>query len=162
MTLYTAHAPRPGSADLEALALAPERFSFAAFLFGPLWLIAHRLWAALVLWLAGAALFAAACVGLGPRVTGLALAAAGLALETFFALEANHLRRSALVRSGRPIVDVVCARDRDEAAARHFARRAVQSPQVTPREVAPAAAERGSVAPREGAFLSMFPDERAP
>jgi hypothetical protein len=49
VTTYTAHI----RADRK-LVLVKEAFSWGAFLFGPLWLLAHRAWIAAAIWYAGA------------------------------------------------------------------------------------------------------------
>ena len=62
MAIYRAHAPN----GLDPLATADhtrfvrDGFAFWALALGPLWLLAHRLWLALGVWLIGAALTAAA------------------------------------------------------------------------------------------------------
>ncbi|ONG53200.1 hypothetical protein BKE38_13015 [Pseudoroseomonas deserti] len=93
------------------LALVPEGFSFSAFLFGPLWLLRHGQWLAVLLWLAVAVLLAL-LLPEALRDLGLGL----LALLT--GLQAQDIRRWTLARQGRPVAGVVLARDADAALAR--------------------------------------------
>src|SRR5579872_860046 len=54
MPVYTVHAPGAGGSDLRStdrFVFVRDGFHFWAMLFGPLWLIAHRLWLALIGWL---------------------------------------------------------------------------------------------------------------
>jgi hypothetical protein len=122
MPLYAAHAPKgPASlAGADRVRLAPQGFSWPAFLFGPLWLIAKGLWRALLVWAAADVLLgvASATFGLGPTPLTLAQFAIGL----FLGLEAGALRSAALERSGLPLADIVAAPDEDLALRAFFAR----------------------------------------
>ena len=54
MPVYTVHAPGAGGTDLRStdrFVFVRDGFHFWAFLFGPLWLVAHRLWLALLGWI---------------------------------------------------------------------------------------------------------------
>jgi hypothetical protein len=108
MRVFTVHTPPAGHAAAgEAMPLlVPERFSWAALLFGPLWLLAHRLW-----WPAAALLGASMLLGLlSPW------AAAGVQLV--FAFEAEDVRRWALARQGWTVAGVVAAADAERATQR--------------------------------------------
>jgi hypothetical protein len=52
MAVYTVHEPPPKrfeqTSDPERFAFVRDGFSFAAFMFGPLWMLSHRMWLALV------------------------------------------------------------------------------------------------------------------
>ena len=55
MPVYTVHAPVANNSDIRAtdrFAFVRDGFYFWAFLFGPLWLVWHRLWLALIGWIA--------------------------------------------------------------------------------------------------------------
>jgi hypothetical protein len=84
-----------------------EGFSWLAFLFGPLWLAWHRLWAEAAiaggLWLLSFAL--------PPLPSSLAQ----LALFWLIGLEGNGLRRAALLRKGCYEKAIVPAHDAEEA-----------------------------------------------
>src|SRR5918994_338488 len=100
----------------------PDGFSWGAFLFSALWFFGHRLWVAglavLVAVIAFNALLAA--LDLRPWAGGLA----EILFAVLIGLEANSLRRWTLERRGRPILDVVTARSRDEAELKALARSA--------------------------------------
>jgi Protein of unknown function (DUF2628) len=111
MRIYTAHT-RAGSPPV----LVREGFSWGAFFFGPLWLLAHRAWIAGVL---------ALCVwiGLGILVPHGAAAAVALALHWALGLFGRDLWRWSLARAGYLLVHVIAARDEDSALARLLERR---------------------------------------
>jgi hypothetical protein len=111
MRIYTAHthAGRPP-------VLVREGFSWGAFVFGPLWLLAHRAWIAgvltLCLWIAIAIL---APAWAAPPVV--------LVLHWVLGLCGRDLRRWSLERAGYTLVHVVAAPDEDTALAQLLARR---------------------------------------
>ena len=54
MPVYTVHAPQANGSDIRAtdrFAFVRDGFHFWAFAFGPLWLVWHRLWLALIGWI---------------------------------------------------------------------------------------------------------------
>ena len=58
MPVYTVHAPTartPISAPTDRFVFVRDGFHFWAFLFGPLWLVWHRLWLALIGWIVAVA-----------------------------------------------------------------------------------------------------------
>jgi hypothetical protein len=121
MAVYTVHEP-----PLRAGATAPEperfifvrdAFSFAALLFGPLWMLRHRMWLALL--------------GYGVVVAGLALVlhlhgsvTVGLIVWPMLALllgfEAATLRRFTLGRRGYRNIGIVVGDDLELAERRFF------------------------------------------
>jgi hypothetical protein len=64
MTLYAIHT-QP-DAGPEAIAITREAFSWTAFVFTPLWAIAHRLWLLLLAWLAIVGIACGLAVFAGP------------------------------------------------------------------------------------------------
>ncbi len=108
MQVFTVHTPpaeNASAAEPMPLLLA-EGFCWAALLFGPLWLLAHRLW-----WPAAALLVASMALGfISPWV------AAGLQLV--FGFEAQDIRRWALARQGWSLAGVVAAGDEQRATQR--------------------------------------------
>jgi hypothetical protein len=108
--VWTAHV-RPGAAPV----LVREGFSWAALLFGPLWLLARRAWIAAILLvavsLAGAFL---------PGLWGL-LAETGLTVAV--GLFGHDMWRWSLARRGFLLTEVVAAPDQDTALARLLERR---------------------------------------
>jgi hypothetical protein len=124
MKTYTLHLPRdarPGDPEiLERAELVKDGFSWGAFLFTFLWFLFHRLWLAGIAVLVAMVVFDIALVLL--NVQPSAAFVAHLLAMLLIGFEANSLRRWTYRRNGRPIVDVVSAFDRDEAATKAFSR----------------------------------------
>ncbi|MGA2494016.1 MAG: DUF2628 domain-containing protein [Roseiarcus sp.] len=155
MTIFAAHcAPdfRRSSEALERARVFRVGFVWPALVFGPLWLIARRLWRPLALWIVAAALVAAAATHglLNPgAVFWLYLLAA-----LYLGFEGRALEAAALTRRGRPLADIVCADD-SSGAERAFFARAVDLTEVAP----PPAPPRGgppSNAPHT--VIGLFPE----
>ena len=111
MRIYTAHtlAGRPP-------VLVKEGFAWGAFVFGPLWLLAHRAWVPGVLALCAWIILA---VVVPEPFGGVVL----LVLHWALGLFGRDLRRWSLARAGYLPVHVVAARDEDAALARLLDRR---------------------------------------
>jgi len=115
MRRFTLHAAPPASVPATRPGrlpeLVPEGFAFLAFLLPPLWFLFHRLWLALVIWVAlsvlAAFLLPAAVL---PYVT--------LAAHVLVGLQAQDIRRWTLARHGLPVSGVVIARDAEAALLR--------------------------------------------
>ncbi len=131
MTLFTVHIPvgaRDPQEITDKIRLVPEKASFGAFLFGPIWLAAQGAW-----WAAGGVVLAmGALVGaqilLGLTVGGLL--ATMLLIQLFIGLEGHQLARAALSHGRFEMVDVVKAARADEAEHIALARLiSAQSPQ---------------------------------
>ena len=147
MKIYTVHLPveaRDPEAIAGALRVVPEAGSFLAFLFGPLWLIWHRAWA----W----------GIAVGVVEAGLAFVPdpfgliANLLFSLLIALEGHQLVRLSLSRGKWRMVEVVNARDSDEAQSIALARLlAASSPQ--PSYTAPSQRPVGTIGlfPQAGA-----------
>ena len=120
MRVWTVHVqpiPATGTAGRpprRAPVLVREGFSWGAFLFGPFWLLAHRLWLEALLWLA-----VPAAVLLAPFGGALLLPAA----QFLLGCHARDLRRRALARKGYAQAHVVAERDEERALARLCAAR---------------------------------------
>ncbi|WP_149537041.1 DUF2628 domain-containing protein [Siccirubricoccus phaeus] len=110
-----APAPRPGPAARPALMLR-EGFAWGAFLFGPFWLLRHRLWWGAMAWLGLVLLLAV----LAP---GWAVLPSLLAGQFLLGAMAQDLRAAALARRGYALGAVVAARDEAEALRRLLAAR---------------------------------------
>ena len=113
MRVYTAHL-RPGRMP----ELVPEGFSLGAFVFGPLWLFAHRAWIA-------GLIAAAVLVGLVLFDAAVSAAAAAFFLLAYAALLGSNgrdLLRWSLARRGYAETYVVAGRNRDAAFGRLLAR----------------------------------------
>lgn len=119
MHVWTVHVPpltdSMGRPSRRAPVLLREGFSWGAFLFGPFWLAANRLWLAAALWfVAAAAAVFLASVGGAPAVP---------ALQFLLGCHARDLRRRALARRGYAHSHVVAERDEEHALARLIAAR---------------------------------------
>jgi hypothetical protein len=121
MRVWTVHVqpvPATGTAGRpprRAPVLVPEGFSWGAFLFGPFWLLAHRLWWEALLWL----VVPVAAVLLATVGGALILPAA----QFLLGCHARDLQRRALARRGYAQEHVVAERDEDRALARLCAAR---------------------------------------
>jgi hypothetical protein len=120
MPVYTVHAPGAGGADLRStdrFVFVRDGFHFWAFLFGPLWLIAHRLWLALIGWI-----ITVIALNLVLRQLGAGSSAtlfADFVVALLMGFEAASLQRWTLSRKRWSQLDVVIADD-EEAAERRF------------------------------------------
>jgi hypothetical protein len=154
MAIYAVHCAagdgEPATA-LERAEFLKLGFSAAAFVFGPIWLLARRLWRPLALWIVAAALvgFAIAGGALGGNAAFWLYALSAL----YLGLEGRALQGVALARRGRPLADIVCAADLSTAELGFFARR---SAQPAPRSAPPAAFGAPSSAPPE--VVGLFPE----
>jgi hypothetical protein len=123
----------PGRADTVGHAdrciFLPEKFSFSAFLFGPLWMIWRQLWLELLAYLGGLALIGSAFYALGVGWPAIMLIFS--LIQLLLGLEATSLVRWMLLRGGWRDGGVVIADERDLAERRffddRFARRAARS-----------------------------------
>jgi hypothetical protein len=167
MKTYTLHVPAdasPGDAGaLDRAVLVRDGFSWGAFFFSFLWFFAHRLWLAGLIVLAAAAGLGIALQLL--RVGSAATFWAVVLLAILVGLEAGSLRRWTLGRRGRPAVDVVAAKDREEAETKAFGRwlgeagGSAQAAISAPRPVSPAPAPPYR-APEP--VIGLFPEAERP
>ncbi len=156
MPIYTVHAA-PAQADpIERAcrtAFVREGFNRWAFLFGPLFLLRHRAWAAAAVWL----VLVLACGWLA-RWAGLPpapVAALVILLQLFLGLEGNDLRRAALARRGYALADVVGGAEREEAERVFFRSDAAAVPPAELALPGPTASRfRDADA---GAIIGLFP-----
>ena len=121
MAVFSVFEPPPGDMDAEDHAarfvFVRDGFHWAAFLFGPLWMLRYRLWLAFVLYAlaVAATMFVASRMGLPPAV----LSATSFVLAIFIGVEAGSLRRWKLRRAKWREHGVVVA-DTKQAAERRF------------------------------------------
>jgi hypothetical protein len=166
MKTYTLHLPRdaqPGDPEvLDRADLVKDGFSWSAFLFTFLWFLFHRLWLAGLVVLVAMLAFDVVLAAL--HVRPLAGTVAHLLVMLLIGFEANSVRRWTYLRRDRPVVDVVSGFDRDEAAAKAFARwlSGPVQPRV-PLTRAPASAPLGSYrsGPSEP-VIGLFPEPERP
>jgi hypothetical protein len=122
MAVYTVHEPSPKhdqlSPEPERFVFVRDGFSFWAFLFGPLWMLRHRMW----LVFAG---FVAVVVGLEFALRQLGLSAdvgvlVALLLALLIGFEAGTLRRFTLARRKWTNIGVIVGDDLEAAERRFF------------------------------------------
>ena len=154
MTIFAAHCSpdfRRSSEALEQARIYRVGFVWPALVFGPLWLIARRLWRPLALWIVIAALVGAAAAQ-GLLNPGAAFWLYGLA-ALYLGFEGRALEAAALTRRGRPLADIVSAADASGAERAFFSRAIDLS------DVAPPAPSRGGPAPKAPhAVIGLFPE----
>lgn len=140
MTFYSVYLPPHGAKKQgdEFLRLVPDKKSPWALLIPVLWLLYHRLWMALLVYLVITA-FIIMVFSINPHPAILYLSALpGL----YLLLEGQELVRAKLERKGWNFAGVVEAVNHDEAELRYYARR--ETPRVSsasarpvPRKVSP-------------------------
>jgi hypothetical protein len=163
MAVYTVHEPplRAGAAapDPERFIFVRDGFSFAALLFGPLWMLRHRMW--LVLLGYGAAVAALTLV-----VHLHASAATGTIVWALFGLligfEAGTLRRFTLGRRGFRNIGIVVGDDLEHAERRFFDSWIGKSSASQPAASPGAPALLGLRMPQAPDVLGLFPEPGAP
>jgi hypothetical protein len=123
MPVYTVHAPSPNGTDLRAtdkFVFVRDGFHLWAMVFGPIWLLWHRLWLALFGWVL---LFVAAQAVLQELGLGRgSMVLVDIVAALLMGLEAASLRRWTLSRGNWRQLDVVVADDQDTAEHRFFER----------------------------------------
>ena len=172
MSIYNVYQPplraTQPEPDPARFAFVRDNFSFWAFVFGPLWMLWHRLWLVFVIYvvlMGGAEL---ALVRLGASAGSLALL--NFLVAVLIALEAGTLRHLTLRRRGWRNVGVVSGGGLEEAERRFFDAwlRRTRTPDAPPAAVqhgagspssnpAPAAAR---LAPGED-VVGLFPEPGA-
>lgn len=117
MSVYTVHAPTASGAETDRFVFVRDGFHLWAMVFGPFWLLWHRLWLVLIGYLV-------VSFGLGVLLTVLnagstARSLVFLLLAVLMGLEAASLRRWSYSRRAWRQIDFVVADD-EEAAERRF------------------------------------------
>ena len=163
MPTYTVHAPQPwqttdASRATEQFVFVRDGFHFWAFALPPLWLLLHRLWLALLVYI----------VGYGVLGIGLALVRVSSNVQLIFAVlvallmgfEASSIWRWTLARRRWMTLGFVVAEDAETAERRFFAewqKRAADAPPLPPSEqthLAPV--RRGPPSPSD--VIGLFPE----
>lgn len=122
MITYTVHEPPSSPADrldrAESLAFVKDGFSIWATLFTPLWLLANRLWLALVLYVSAAALIEVAfwALGIGQQPAAILMGA----LHILIGFEADSVKRWTLARNGWRTIGSVNGRNAEDCERRFF------------------------------------------
>jgi hypothetical protein len=123
MPVFTVHAPVMNDAGIRAtdkFAFVRDGFHVWAALLGAVWLAWHRLWLALIGWIAVMVAVDFGLAALGAGGTAIFLVDVMLALLT--GLEAASLRRWTLSRRNWRQLDIVVADDEEQAERRFFDR----------------------------------------
>jgi hypothetical protein len=123
MPVYTVHAPTAPSADLRAtdrFIFVRDGFHFWAAVLGPVWLIWHRLWLALIGWFVVILAIDVAMARLGAG--GATIFVANLLIALLMGFEATSLERWTLSRRNWRQLDIVVADDAEAAERRFFDR----------------------------------------
>ena len=116
MTLFTVHIPvdaRDPHDIADEIRVIPEKASLGALLLGPIWLVAQGAWLAAGVWVVAMAMLVGAVILLGLAPPGLA--AVVLLIQIFIGVEGHQMVRGAASRGRFTCVDVVNARDAEEA-----------------------------------------------
>jgi hypothetical protein len=161
MPTYTVHAapPRAGetTSDPQRFVFVRDGFHVWAFLLAPLWLLAHRLWLALLGYVAASALLGGLFYGLGApdwlKFLGSLLAA------LLIGFEAASLRRWTLERRGWRTLGFVVGDDEENAERRFFAewtRRPTMPPPPAPEPNYATPVRRGP--PTGSDVIGLFPE----
>jgi hypothetical protein len=122
MLTFTVHEPPDPPADrldhAESLVFVKEGFSWAAAAFGPFWMIANRLWLALLGYLVVYAGLQALVWALeaGQQLLSYMMLALGLLIG----FEADSIRRWTLARAGYRMIGAVTGRNAEECERRFF------------------------------------------
>ncbi len=164
MPVYTVHEPPPRSAsalaDTERYVFVRDGFHWWAFLLTPLWMLRHRLWLVLVIYLVITAALDGLLRGLGASAFLILLTGALISLLIGF--EASTLRRYTLSRRHWRNVGVVSG-DRLEDAEQRFFAAWVDDPSARSRVVPPMppAAPPSAAGPDAPAVVGLFPEPGA-
>jgi hypothetical protein len=117
MALYSVHLRGDVPQSLAEAAFVCQSFSWKAFLFGPAWLLLHRLWAGLTIWaLAYSLLILASITVISAGATFLI----ALALQVLLGLEANRLREAKLASQGYRLAQIISAPALDQAESTFY------------------------------------------
>lgn len=155
---FTDLAGDPGESD--RLQFIPDRFSFLAFLFSIIWLLAHRMWLVLLGYLA----LTLAVELLALVLAGGAAGIVALTISLLFGFEARALLRWSLERKGWRVVGIVDGTNAAEAELRFLNREARSTvPVEPPLDPAPRSV-REPIVPRVGSErvvgLTLGPETR--
>ena len=160
MTTFTVHEPPPRKNETIAspvrFAFVRDGFYFWAFLLGPVWMLYHRLWLVLLMYLAGTTAVQAVLWALG--VSGLVKFTVALLIALLVGVEAGSLRRWSLRRwTSRGIVVAI---NREAAEHRFFDRWSGSMPASAPVEPS-ASRSPGHVPTSDQDIIGLFPEPQA-
>src|SRR4026207_1470086 len=124
MPTYTVHAPQPGwtndaSRTLEQFVFVRDGFHFWAFVLAPLWLLLHRLWLALLIYVVGYGALVSGFVC--ARVSSNSRLILALLIALLMGFEASSIWRWTLNRRGWATLGFVGAEGAGTAGSRFLA-----------------------------------------
>jgi Protein of unknown function (DUF2628) len=163
MSVYTVYQPPLSAADnspvTDRFVFVRDGFSWWAFLLTPLWMLRHRLWLVLTVYVLVLAGIDAALHVLGASTFSIMLVSALVSL--FVGLEAGTLRRFTLSGRGWRNVGVVSGHDAEEAERRFFdawVRRTAAQRAAPPETPAPSPEPTGSFSAERSGVIGLFPE----
>jgi len=164
MSTYTIHQPPlredDVSPDPERFRFVRDGFYFWAFVFGPLWMLRHRLWLVLLIYVV---VMAGISTGLWYGGVRTAWPLVHFLLALLLGIEAGTLRRWTLARRGWKTLGVVVGDDLESAERRFFDAWVRDGGEDQPVAVAPPPppARRIPTQPGSG-VIGLFPEPGAP
>jgi hypothetical protein len=163
MPTYTVHSPQPprtsdASRATEQFVFVRDGFHFWAFVLAPLWLLVHRLWLALLIYVVG---YGALSFGFAfARVSSNIQLIVALLIALLMGFEASSIWRWTLNRRGWATLGFVVAEDAETAERRFFSewqKRAADAPSVpAPEPKYSAPVRRGPPSPSD--VIGLFPE----
>jgi hypothetical protein len=165
MSVYTVHQPPLGAADAASdpyrLVFVRDGFSWWAFLLTPLWMLRHRLWLVLAIYLLISAAVDVALRALGASV--FTMVVVGLLISLLVGLEAGTLRRFKLARRNWRNVGVVTGDALEDAERRFFDAWIWQRPAGRTASTSPRSAPAAPPAPpaEQTGVIGLFPEPGA-
>ena len=165
MPVYTVHEPPLRAAealpDPERFVFVRDGFYFWAFLLTALWMMWHRMWLVLLIYVAVAVGLDLAMYYTGVATVGVALVE--LAIAVLVGIEAGTLRRFTLARCGWKNVGVVSGDDIEDAERRFFDAWVRRAPArgSQPSPPSPAPPPSWPRAPRSPDVIGLFPEPGA-
>ena len=161
MTTFTVHEPPPRKNEETTspvrFAFVRDGFYFWAFVLGPVWMLYHRLWLVLLMYLAGTTAVHVVLWALG--VSGLVKAVVSLLIALLVGFEAGTLRRWSLRRwTNRGIV---VAYNREAAEHRFFDRWAGGAPAASALGPAASPPPGTRVPTSDQDIIGLFPEPQA-
>ena len=158
MTVYTVHEPpmRNGEADSDPdrFVFVRDSFHFWAFVFGPLWLLWHRLWLVLLIYILATGAVQAVLWALG--VSAAAKFTVGFLIALLVGFEAASLRRWTYTRRRWSNLGLVVAPNLEAAERRFFDSWVARNPAaLTQAPAAPAGSWMPASAPQ---VVGLFPE----
>jgi hypothetical protein len=158
MTTFTVHEPPPRKNEETAspvrFAFVRDGFYFWAFLLGPVWMLYHRLWLVLLMYLAGTGAIQVALWALG--VSGLVKFIVALLIAVLVGFEAGTLRRWSLRRWINR--GIVVAYNREAAEHRFFDRWSGSLPRARASAEPPVSPPGSRVPTSDQDIIGLFPE----